>query len=282
MKVIATSDELRAAVGAFRAAGEKIALVPTMGNLHAGHARLVARGRELAGRVIVSSFVNPLQFGPNEDFARYPRTPEDDRQLLERLGVDIVYAPQVDDIYPFGLADAVRVEVPQLSVILEGEHRPGHFTGVATVVAKLLLLVGADYAVFGEKDFQQLAIISRMAEDLFIPTRIIRLPTVRDTDGLAMSSRNRYLTAEERQVAPRLYAVLSRAREEIIAGGGDYAAIENRARTELAAHGFRPDYVQVRAAATLTEPQPGDSDLVILAAAWLGRARLIDNVRVSR
>lgn len=282
MKVIATSDELRAAVGAFRAAGEKIALVPTMGNLHDGHARLVARGRELARRVIVSSFVNPLQFGPNEDFARYPRTPEDDRQLLERLGVDIVYTPQVDDIYPFGLTDAVRVEVPQLSVILEGEHRPGHFTGVATVVAKLLLLVGADYAVFGEKDFQQLAIISRMAEDLFIPTRIIRLPTVRDTDGLAMSSRNRYLTAEERQVAPRLYAVLSRAREEIIAGNGDYPAIEDRARTELAAHGFRPDYVQVRTAATLTEPRPGDSDLVILAAAWLGRARLIDNVRVSQ
>lgn len=280
MKSVASPAELRQILKEWRREGQRVAFVPTMGNLHAGHGHLVREAGKRAERVVVSIFVNPLQFGPKEDFDRYPRTPEDDAALLESLNVDLIFSPSVPDMYPRGRNSSTLVDVPDLSGILCGEFRPGHFVGVATVVAMLLNLVQADYALFGEKDFQQLTIIRRMAEDLLIPTEIIGVPTIREADGLAMSSRNRYLTATERVIAPQLYATLSVARAALLAGRTDYDAIEAQGRTILASHGFRPDYFTVRDAITLQPPGPDTVDRVVLVAAWLGRARLLDNVRV--
>jgi pantoate--beta-alanine ligase len=282
MKDVARPGELRAIVSAWRRAGERIAFVPTMGNLHAGHGSLVGRASELADRVIVSIFVNPLQFGPNEDFAAYPRTPEEDRRILESLDVDLLFAPEVADIYPRGQESTARVHVPVIEDILCGAFRPGHFMGVATVVTKLLNIVQPDVAVFGEKDYQQLLIIRRATLDLCMPIEIVGVPTTREPDGLAMSSRNRYLSAEQRAAAPAIYAQLERARAAIQSGATDLAAIAQSGSEALRQAGFRPDYFEIRDAATLAEPGPQSRDLVVLTAARLGRARLIDNVRATR
>jgi pantoate--beta-alanine ligase len=282
MQTVARPSELRALVSAWRRAGERIAFVPTMGNLHAGHGSLVGRASELADRVIVSIFVNPLQFGPNEDFAAYPRTPDEDRRVLESLHVDLLFAPEVGDIYPRGQESTARVHVPVLEDILCGAFRPGHFMGVATVVTKLLNIVQPDVAVFGEKDFQQLLIIRRAALDLCMPVEIVGVRNAREAEGLARSSRNRYLSAEQRAVAPAIFAELERARTAIESGATDLAAIARRGSEALQQAGFRPDYFEIRDAATLEEASAQSRELVVLTAARIGRARLIDNVRAKR
>src|ERR1044071_2999426 len=226
MQLIARPSELRRHVTEWRRRSERIAFVPTMGNLHAGHGTLVKQALQLADRVVVSIFVNPLQFGPNEDFAAYPRTPEEDRALLEALRVDALFVPEVADMYPLGQTTTARVQVPDLDDILCGAFRPGHFIGVATIVTKLLNLVQPDVALFGEKDYQQLLIIQRAATDLCMPMQILGVPTTRELDGLAMSSRNRYLTADERRVAPQIFLQLERARHALEAGSRDFEAIE--------------------------------------------------------
>jgi pantoate--beta-alanine ligase len=254
-----------------------------MGNLHAGHGSLVSRASQLAEHVIVSIFVNPLQFGPNEDFAAYPRTPEDDQSLLRSLHVEVLFAPEVADIYPQGQETTARVHVPGLEDILCGAFRPGHFMGVATVVTKLLNLVQPDVALFGEKDFQQLMVIRRAITDLCMPIEIIGVPTTREADGLAMSSRNRYLLPEQRAVAPQIFAALERARVWIESGSTDFQGLERAGAEALAQAGFKPDYFAIRDAHTLQAPSVAlkDKDLVILTAARIGRARLIDNVRAT-
>jgi pantoate--beta-alanine ligase len=281
MQTIVHTADLRERIRTWRRGGERIAFVPTMGNLHAGHGNLIKAARERAERVVVSIFVNPLQFGPNEDFAAYPRTPEDDRQLLHSLQVDLLFAPEVAEIYPRGQESTARVHVPDLENILCGAFRPRHFMGVATVVTKLLNLVQPDVALFGEKDFQQLMIIRRAAGDLCMPIKIIGVPTTREADGLAMSSRNRYLTPEQRAIAPRIFAALERAREGIERGSRDFDRLEREGIQALQEAGFRPDYFSVRDANTLAEPSTDSSDLVVLTAARIGRARLIDNVRAK-
>jgi pantoate--beta-alanine ligase len=282
MQILARPNELRDRVSQWRRNGERIAFVPTMGNLHAGHGSLVGAACAAADRVIVSVFVNPLQFGPNEDFAAYPRTPEDDRRLLESLRVDLLFTPEVEDIYPRGQETTARVHVPGLEDILCGSFRPGHFMGVATVVTKLLNLVQPDVALFGEKDYQQLMIIRRAATDLCMPIEIVGVPTTREPDGLAMSSRNRYLTADQRALAPKIFAELERTRLAIESGLADYAALEKCGVDALQQVGFRPDYFSIRDAATLDGPSPGAKELVVLTAARIGRARLIDNVKAVR
>jgi pantoate--beta-alanine ligase len=221
-----------------------------------------------------------MQFGPNEDFAHYPRTPQRDREMLEAAGCDLMFMPDATEMYPHGLEHTVRVEVPELSRILCGEFRPGHFDGVTTVVAKLFNIVMPDCAVFGEKDFQQLALIRRMTRELCMPIEIVGAPTVRESDGLAMSSRNQYLTPAERRIAPALYRLLSRAAERVARHEGDHHQIETDAIGSLADQGFVPDYVSIRNADDLGQPAGGSGERVILAAARLGKARLIDNVRV--
>ncbi|MGQ9658652.1 MAG: pantoate--beta-alanine ligase [Thermochromatium sp.] len=272
--------ELRAQVRAWRAVGARIACVPTMGNLHAGHLSLVQAGRAQAERVVVTIFVNPLQFGPHEDLDAYPRTLEDDRRQLEAIGCDLLFTPSVDEMYPRGQEAQTRVEVPGISDILCGASRPGHFVGVATVVCKLLNMIQPDVALFGEKDFQQLVVIRRMVEDLALPVEIIGRPTVREPDGLALSSRNGYLTPAERALAPNLYRVLQATAERLQAGE-PIARAEQMGMAELAASGLRPDYLSVRRVADLAPASPGDRALIILAAAYLGRARLIDNRKVD-
>ncbi len=279
MQTIPRIDDLRALVREWRMRGESIAFVPTMGNLHAGHASLVGAAHLHGRRVVASVFVNPLQFGPNEDFAAYPRTPDEDAALLEGLGVDVLFLPTVDEMYPQGTAGSTIVDVPELSGILCGAYRPGHFQGVATVVIKLLNLVQPDVAIFGEKDYQQLTIIRRSVEDLCLPVRVVGAPTVRADDGLALSSRNRYLNPEERAIAPEVYRALDRARRRLESGDTDIAGIEREGIASLGAAGFRPDYFEVRMADTLARAHGRSVDVVVLTAARLGRARLIDNVR---
>jgi pantoate--beta-alanine ligase len=274
--------EVRSAVAQARASGRRVAFVPTMGNLHAGHRALVERAGALADFVVVSVFVNPLQFGAGEDLDAYPRTPEADRSLLEAAGAHLLWTPEVADLYPRGLAQTTRVEVPGLGGILCGAQRPGHFAGVATVVTILLNAVAPDLALFGEKDFQQLLVIRRLVEDLRLPVEVVSVPTVREPDGLAMSSRNGYLTAEERARAPALHRALDRAAHRLAAAEAGAAEVETEGPAELTAAGLRPDYFRVLRSADLDAPGPADRDLVVLAAAWLGRARLIDNVRCLR
>ena len=280
-ELITQIPPLRARVADWRAAGERIALVPTMGHLHAGHLALVAAARAAAARVLVSVFVNPLQFGPREDFAAYPRTLEQDLARLDTAGVEALFAPGVETIYPRGQAGQTRVEVPGLSDILCGASRPGHFAGVATVVCKLFNLAQPDLAFFGEKDFQQWLVIRKMTADLVLPVEVRGLATVREADGLAMSSRNSYLSAAERARAPELYRALGRLSERVRAGCPP-AEAERLAGEELTAAGFEPDYVSVRRARDLGQPAAADSDLVALAAARLGSTRLIDNLRIMR
>jgi pantoate--beta-alanine ligase len=253
-----------------------------MGNLHSGHLTLVAEGRARAPRVVASIFVNPMQFGPTEDLDAYPRTLNRDRELLEAAGCDVLFAPPTEAIYPRGGGESqTAVEVSGLSEILCGESRPGHFRGVATVVCKLFNMVQPDLALFGEKDFQQLLVIRRMVEDLNMPIEIIGVPTVRESDGLAMSSRNGYLSAPERARAPALYGALTTARQSLLRGAS-IESVERDADAALHEAGLAPDYVQVRTADELRPVTAADGDLVILAAAHLGRARLIDNIRVRR
>lgn len=281
LEVVVRPHELRERVSQWRRKGERIAFVPTMGNLHAGHGSLVSRASELAEHVIVSIFVNPLQFGPNEDFAAYPRTPEDDKNLLRSLQAELLFAPEVQDIYPQGQESTARVHVPGLEDILCGAFRPGHFMGVATVVTKLLNLVQPDVALFGEKDFQQLMIIRRAATDLCMPVEIVGVPTTREADGLAMSSRNRYLLPEQRAVAPKIFEALEHARTAVESGSTEYTGLEKTGAEALIQAGFRPDYFAIRDAHTLQPPDGVSKDLVILTAARIGRARLIDNVRAT-
>jgi pantoate--beta-alanine ligase len=271
--------DLRAQVSAWRAAGESVALVPTMGNLHEGHLELVRLARRHAERVVCSVFVNPTQFGPSEDFERYPRTPDRDAALLRGEAVDLLFMPVTDEMYPFGPDAATRIHVPGLSDVLCGAIRAGHFDGVATVVLRLFHMVGADLAVFGQKDYQQQLIVRRLVADLSLAIRIVMAPTSREPDGLARSSRNQYLTAAERAVAPRLHAELRRLAEGV-AAGEPHAALCARAETALAHCGFEPEYVELRAGATLEPARAGQRPLVALAAARLGRARLIDNLLI--
>jgi len=274
-------DDLRGQCRAWRAAGEAIAFVPTMGNLHEGHLTLVREARKQAPRVVASIFVNPLQFSPTEDLAAYPRTPERDAELLTDAGCDLLFTPDVDTVYPRGQETQTRVEVPGVSDLLCGASRPGHFIGVATVVCKFLNMVQPDLALFGEKDFQQCLIIRRMVADLALPVTLITVPTVREADGLAMSSRNGYLTAAERARAPVIHRALTDAAQGLRAGTSPPEA-EAQATRVIADAGLRPDYVSVRRAEDLGQPTAADRDLVILAAAYLGRARLIDNLRMIR
>jgi pantoate--beta-alanine ligase len=281
MQIVARPSELRDRIRQWRHAGERIAFVPTMGNLHAGHGKLVEEARRRAQRVVVSVFVNPLQFGPNEDYASYPRTPDEDRRLLEDLKVDVLFVPDVADMYPHGQAITSRVQVPEIDSILCGAFRPGHFTGVATIVTKLLNLVQPDIALFGEKDFQQLMIIRRATDDLCMPIEIVGVDTMREKDGLAMSSRNRYLSAEDRAVAPTIYRELDSTRRQIETGSRNFEALERAGFEALKAAGFKPDYFSIRDASSLAAPSPQSAEVVILTAARIGRARLIDNVRAT-
>ncbi len=280
MQTCSTIAEVRTHVSRWKARGELVAFVPTMGNLHAGHISLIELARKHGQHFVASIFVNPMQFGPNEDFNHYPRTPDRDANMLRDAGCDLMFMPDVKEMYPNGAANATRVEVPGISQRLCGEFRPGHFEGVATVVAKLFNIVQPDVAIFGDKDFQQLAVIRRLTADLCLPIEIVGAPTVREPDGLAMSSRNQYLSAEERHVAPHIYACLTLTADLIRAGGRDYAALEKRCADTLSQNGFRVDYFLVRRAFDLEAPGPDDKDLVVLTAARLGRARLIDNLRL--
>jgi pantoate--beta-alanine ligase len=279
MQTLTRIADLRDTVTTWRLNRESIAFVPTMGNLHMGHASLMAAAHLHGRRVISSIFVNPMQFGPSEDFSAYPRTPQDDAGLLEEYGVDALFHPTVEEMYPEGSVGSTVVDVPGLTDILCGAFRPGHFQGVATVVVKLLCLVQPDVAIFGEKDFQQLTVIRRVVQDLNLPVTIVGAPTVRADDGLALSSRNRYLSPAERATAPVIYRSLDRARRRLEDGDVDYAAIEAEGLAAITAAGIRPDYFEVRTADRLARPQGGEVDLVVLAAGRLGKARLIDNLQ---
>jgi pantoate--beta-alanine ligase len=278
METVATASELRARLDAWRRDGLRIAFVPTMGNLHAGHYSLVTLARAHADRVVASIFVNPTQFGPSEDFGRYPRTPDEDRAGLVEHGCDLLFAPRLEEIYPFGANATTRVDVPVVSEPLEGAMRPGHFNGVATVVTKLFNLVQPDVAIFGRKDYQQLLVIERMVRDLRLPIRIVAAPIAREPNGLAMSSRNRYLSAASREHAGLIHATLVSMREALHAGQ-ESAQIEADARARLEAGNFQVDYAALRRASDLGEPAPGErSDLIALIAARLDGTRLIDNL----
>lgn len=261
-------------------ANQKIAFVPTMGNLHEGHLALVRKARELADVVVVSIFVNPLQFGPNDDLDKYPRTLKIDQQKLEAEGVDLLFTPTTESIYPKGIENHSLVSVPKLGDYHCGASRPGHFDGVTTVVNILLNIIQADIAVFGEKDFQQLAIIRKMTEDLYMPTEIIGCPTGRASDGLALSSRNQYLTENEREIAPKLYQTLLQAQGQLL-NNDDIVTITNKASENLDKSGFGVDYFNIADAQTLGQVLESSEKVVILVAAKLGQTRLIDNVSFS-
>lgn len=280
MKLLQTIPATRRVIAQWRRAGARIALVPTMGNLHDGHLRLMQIARRRADRVVASVFVNPTQFGPGEDYHSYPRTLAADKRRLLGAGVDALFVPQPAMIYPRGEGASTMVSVPGLSRELCGAFRPVHFDGVASVVLRLFNIVAPDVAVFGEKDYQQLVILRLMAADLHLPLRLVGVPTVRERDGLAMSSRNQYLTAGERVIAPQLHATLRRCAGRLRAGERDFRAIERDAKRRLQGAGFHPDYVAIRQAADLAPVQAGCRELRVLAAARLGRARLIDNIAV--
>jgi pantoate--beta-alanine ligase len=281
MESATTLAGLRSRTGPWRTQGRRVAFVPTMGNLHAGHLQLVRHARAIADHVVVSIFVNPLQFGQNEDYASYPITLEQDKAALMVVGADLLFMPTVSEIYAGGLGHATQVVVPGLNTLLEGEFRPTHFNGVTTVVAKLFNMIQPDVAVFGEKDFQQLLIIRRMVSDLAMPIAIEAVETMREADGLAMSSRNSYLSAAERAIAPQLYQTLLDVRDIVLRGGHDLAAVEQEAMAQLREAGFGPQYLSVRRCTDLGLPESEHDERVVLAAAMLGTTHLIDNVRVS-
>ncbi|MBD8872093.1 pantoate--beta-alanine ligase [Rhodanobacter sp. DHB23] len=278
MQTVQDAPALRAAIRGWRSQGQIVALVPTMGNLHAGHHSLLKLARARADRVVATVFVNPTQFGPNEDFERYPRTLVQDQAGLAEHGCDLLFAPEVATMYPFGAEQGVSIHVPGITDTLEGAHRPGHFDGVATVVCKLFNLVQPDLAVFGQKDFQQLKVIERMVGDLALPVKVIGAPTLRADDGLALSSRNQYLTGAERAQAPLIRQTLQQMRE-LLDKGHARRIIEEAAHSKLERAGFVPDYAAIRRAEDLSEPADGEREgLVALVAARLGSTRLIDNL----
>ncbi|WP_148861553.1 pantoate--beta-alanine ligase [Marinobacter fonticola] len=282
MRTVHTIRELRALINSHRQNGHRIGLVPTMGNLHDGHISLVEKARQHADVVVTSIFVNPIQFGAGEDLDNYPRTMREDQEKLEQAGNHIVFAPSVEEIYPHGLVEQTQITVPVVSEGHCGASRPGHFNGVSTVVTMLFNMVQPDVAFFGQKDFQQLAVIRKMADDLFMPVEIVGAPTVRDEDGLARSSRNGYLTENERLIAPVLYKTLQQTAANIQDGQTNFAELEKEAAETLTKAGFRPDYVNIAHSLTLKPAKPGDDDITILAAAFLGKTRLIDNLSVYR
>ena len=281
METVFNTSDLRLKVSAWRRAGERIAFVPTMGNLHDGHIALLERARQEADRTVVSIFVNPIQFGQGEDYAKYPSTLQSDQEKLSRNGLDLLFAPNLQQLYPAGTEDDTRVTVPGLSSMLCGEFRPGHFSGVATVVTKLFFSVLPDCALFGEKDLQQLMVIRRMVDDLCIPIEIIGHPIIRESDGLAMSSRNSYLNDAERANAPTIYETLCAAKSSVSQDNADFRRIESDALKALQEAGFKPEYFTIRRSQDLAEAQVHEKDLSILVAAWLGSARLIDNIQVT-
>jgi len=281
MNIVKTVADLRAAVARARGEGKRIGFVPTMGNLHAGHIALIKKAGQRADFVVASIFVNPLQFGPNEDLASYPRTLAADQEKLVNAGCHLLFAPSVEEMYPHGQADQTLVRVPGVSEGLCGASRPGHFDGVSTVVTKLFNMVQPDLAVFGQKDFQQLAVIRTMVRDLNMPVQILSEPTVRADDGLALSSRNGYLSADERATAPVLYRTLNQLRDALQGGRRDLPALIDEGLDALRSAGLRPDYLDIRNAIDLQPVTDASSELVILAAAYLGKTRLIDNLLVD-
>jgi pantoate--beta-alanine ligase len=278
MQTVQDAPALRAAIRGWRSKGQTVGFVPTMGNLHAGHQSLVRLARARADRVVASVFVNPTQFGPAEDFERDPRTLVHDQAALADEGCDLLFAPEVATIYPYGAEFSASLRVPQITAMLEGAHRPGHFDGVATVVCKLFNLVNPDLAVFGQKDFQQLKVIERMVRDLSLPVKVIAAPILRADDGLALSSRNQYLSVQERAQAPLIHDTLLKIRE-LLHQGHPWRAVEQVAEARLVRAGFVPDYAAIRRAEDLAEPEDGQREgLVALIAARLGDTRLIDNL----
>jgi pantoate--beta-alanine ligase len=278
MRTTNDAPSLRAAVRAWRQEGKTIGFVPTLGNLHAGHYSLLDIARKHADRVAASVFVNPSQFAAGEDFEKYPRTPVQDGVGLAEHGCDLLFAPELDTIYPFGAQNSISIHVPGVTEMLEGAHRPGHFDGVATVVAKLFSLVAPDIAVFGQKDWQQLLVVRRLVRELTLPIEIIAAPTLRADDGLALSSRNQYLSHGERAVAPQIHATLHWMRDAVL-GGDPREAVERDAAQRLEHAGFVPDYAVVRRADDLSPPGKGERNgLIALIAAKLGTTRLIDNL----
>ncbi len=281
MNTVKTLRELRAAVTHARSAGKRIGFVPTMGNLHSGHTTLVAKAVQQADFVVASIFVNPLQFGAGEDLEKYPRTLAADQEKLLQAGCNLLFAPTVEEMYPGGMTGQTRVSVPQLSEGLCGASRPGHFEGVATVVSKLFNMVQPDIAVFGQKDYQQLAVIRAMVHDLNMPIQIIGEPTVRAEDGLALSSRNGFLSPQERAIAPVLYRSLSQIAAAIKSGDHDFATLRAEQVRQIEAAGLRLDYLEVRQGVHLRPATAEDTDVVILVAAFLGATRLIDNLHLN-
>lgn len=282
MQQVESREQVHSITRRWRREGLQVALVPTMGNLHAGHLALVDAARHAADRVVASVYVNPTQFGEGEDYASYPRTLEADRRVLEQAGCDLLFVPEHSTMYPAGLDNAVRIlAAPSLADILEGESRPGHFDGVVTVVARLFNLVGPDCAFFGEKDYQQLLVIRQMADDLGYPIRIESVPTIRESSGLAMSSRNNYLQPEQKEAAAALNQVLMEAALRVEQKGTDPVVAEKDAAAHLQSLGMQVDYVAVRRSDNLAEPGPERTPLRILAAALCGRTRLIDNVEIN-
>jgi pantoate--beta-alanine ligase len=282
MNTVKAVRDLRAAVARARSEGKRIALVPTMGNLHSGHIALVNKAAQRADFVVASIFVNPLQFGPNEDLASYPRTLAADQEKLLQAGCHLLFTPNVEEMYPHGMADQTIVRVPVVSEGLCGGSRPGHFDGVSTVVSKLFNMVQPDIAVFGQKDFQQLAVVSALVRDLNMPIQIIGEPTVRAADGLALSSRNGYLNETQRASAPALYRVINVIADAVRSGDKNFEQLLVNGKRDLEAAGFRPDYLEIRHAVTLRPAMAVDRDLVILGAAYLGTTRLIDNLHLDR
>jgi pantoate--beta-alanine ligase len=281
MIVVHTKKELDEQLAEWRQHDDHIALVPTMGNLHAGHISLVELAREHAERVVVSIFVNPTQFDDGEDFDEYPRTLERDTRRLKTSAADLIFAPNVETMYPFGLKDATTISVPRLTENFCGASRPGHFDGVTSVVARLFGLVQPDSAIFGQKDYQQQLVIRHMSRDLNLPVAIITGETVREDDGLAMSSRNQYLTDDERASAPALFQVLSGVGKELQDGRRNYAELEAESIAKLGDAGFDVDYFSIRRAQNLEIPDRDCDELVVLAAAQMGNARLIDNTVIT-
>ena len=281
MLEVSTSEALREQLVDWRHSGEHIALVPTMGNLHDGHLGLVSLAREHAERVVVSIFVNPTQFGEGDDFDQYPRTLERDRRRLKTVKADLLFVPDEETMYPFGIDNATSVTVPVITAEFCGVFRPGHFDGVTSVISRLFSLVQPDVAIFGQKDFQQQLVIRRLVDDLQLPIQIVSGATQREADGLALSSRNQYLSDEQRAIAPTLYSVLQGTGNDLQAGKRNYEELEQQAMDALRDAGFDPEYVGIRRAENLEPPDRDNDEIVILAAARLGTARLIDNIIVA-
>ena len=282
MRTVHSLKELRTILRGYRQQGKTIGLVPTMGNLHEGHISLVRKAAEASDIVVTSIFVNPMQFGANEDLDTYPRTLVEDQEKLAAAGNTLVFAPGVEEIYPEGLANQTKVVVPEVSEGHCGASRPGHFEGVATVVTMLFNMVQPDIAVFGEKDFQQLAVIRKLARDLMIPVEVIGAPTVREDDGLAKSSRNGYLSEQERGIAPVVFRTLRHTADQLAQGRTDYSILEQEARDALSEAGLRPDYFNIVNSLTLKPASMDDRELTLLVSAFLGTTRLIDNLSITR